>query len=404
MALKTKNRSRSRSSKRSKTNYRIRTRSSRKQRKCSKSKGKKSVIKRRKYGGAVPDLAEYIESDPTGKGANATVYQLKDPNKDKVIKVLKDVKQIAHIFESAIKLNSLNSAYFPKFYTYNIEDGKITFDVLSGSPTNYIIMDFINGNNIEELLESKLTLSMKLKIFREICVAVKLLHDNNLFHGDLKPANIMITPASGADLTKEFSFSIVIIDLDCVETQFKEPCSKGLGTPGYMIPFGQIENIKDNGNGNKIELQKYKDIFSLACILLRFLCRIFTEYQTIWEVKEAMNFYYRHLLIGKNKPFFIIDKSNKLKINLNMSQKQIIEKEVTDSKLELNESNNQQIYKLIVYLFSYTKHVSDLFKQSQVKQSTDLVIPTERADEPTAPQSVDDIITYLNTNLHMLMT
>lgn len=59
MALKNRYRSRTRSSKtskRTKKNYRIRTRSLKKQRKCSKSKGKKSVIKKRKYGGSTAEL------------------------------------------------------------------------------------------------------------------------------------------------------------------------------------------------------------------------------------------------------------------------------------------------------------------------------------------------------------
>ncbi|MGI2174577.1 serine/threonine protein kinase [Shewanella ulleungensis] len=56
-----------------------------------------------------------------------------------------------------------------------------------------IVMDFIDGQGLDVWLESnKLNLTQKLNVFEQLLGAVSYLHGQDLYHGDLKPQNIII--------------------------------------------------------------------------------------------------------------------------------------------------------------------------------------------------------------------
>jgi eukaryotic-like serine/threonine-protein kinase len=61
-----------------------------------------------------------------------------------------------------------------------------------GAP--YFVMEYIDGQRIDEWVRSHaLSIEQRLALFRSICSAVAHAHRNLIVHGDIKPANILVT-------------------------------------------------------------------------------------------------------------------------------------------------------------------------------------------------------------------
>jgi len=70
-----------------------------------------------------------------------------------------------------------------------ILDGGTTAD---GLP--YFVMELIDGLPITDYCDrNKLSIDVRLKIFRTVCSAVHYAHQHLVIHRDIKPANILIT-------------------------------------------------------------------------------------------------------------------------------------------------------------------------------------------------------------------
>jgi len=60
-----------------------------------------------------------------------------------------------------------------------------------GSP--YLVMEYVAGERLDEWLAHNPSLGERLRVFLSICPAVEYAHRHLIVHGDLKPANIMVT-------------------------------------------------------------------------------------------------------------------------------------------------------------------------------------------------------------------
>ena len=67
-----------------------------------------------------------------------------------------------------------------------------------GSP--YLVMEYVEGERLDEWLTHSPSLGERLRVFQSICPAVEYAHRHLIVHGDLKPANIMVTPGGEAML------------------------------------------------------------------------------------------------------------------------------------------------------------------------------------------------------------
>ena len=116
----------------------------------------------------------------------------------------------------------------------------------------YIVMEYIDGPSLKDVLESRRIIGeeLTLLIAREICMGLDHAHQHGIIHRDIKPANIMITREGQVKIT-DFGLA----KLHQSQTQ-QTVASTLLGTPLYMSPE---QAIGDSIDGRS-------DLFSLGTI------------------------------------------------------------------------------------------------------------------------------------------
>lgn len=114
-------------------------------------------------------------------------------------------------------------------------------EVFDENNTTYYVMEFIDGETIDEYIKrnGKLSVEESLKIIKEVCAALSYMHDHKMLHLDLKPKNIM----------RDSEGHIYLIDFGLAKqyNENGEPESSttlGLGTPGYA-PIEQAHYKQD---------------------------------------------------------------------------------------------------------------------------------------------------------------
>lgn len=134
-------------------------------------------------------------------------------------------------------------------------------EVFDENNTTYYVMEYVDGETIDEYIKSKghLSESESLRITQDVCAALSYMHEHNMLHLDLKPKNIM----------RNSEGRIFLIDFGLAKqfTEDGEPessTSLGLGTPGYA----PIEQANYKGDGS---FPVTLDIYALGASLYKML-------------------------------------------------------------------------------------------------------------------------------------
>lgn len=161
----------------------------------------------------------YEIREQIGSGGGGTIYRAYHKRLQKDV-VLKKIKQSSERNEDEKEiLKNLKHSYLPQVFDFlDVEDGVFT------------IIDYIPGQSFEKLLKEKGKFPQKkvVKYARQLCEVVDYLHKQKppIIHGDIKPANIMLTPEDNICLI-DFNISGVL-DGKSMETMGY--------TPGYAPP------------------------------------------------------------------------------------------------------------------------------------------------------------------------
>lgn len=122
-----------------------------------------------------------------------------------------------------------------------------------------LIMEFVEGPNLDELLEERrLSLSQADHLAQGILAGVEEAHRHGLVHRDLKPANILLQPAVDTWIPKVADFGIAKVVVGDGEQAGRTRTGVTMGTPNYMAP----EQARDAKN-----IGPTADIFALGAIL-----------------------------------------------------------------------------------------------------------------------------------------
>jgi serine/threonine-protein kinase len=160
-----------------------------------------------------------------GQGGMGTLYLARDPVLERLVAVKlflgdldrKDAR--ARFTPEARAVASLNHSNIVTVYDY----GEV-----SSQP--YIVMEFIEGETIADLIRDKVSVSAvdKLRWMEELCEGVAYAHRIGIIHRDLKPANLMIDRLRRLKVL-DFGIARMRGTLASNSTAL-------LGTPGYMAP------------------------------------------------------------------------------------------------------------------------------------------------------------------------
>jgi tetratricopeptide (TPR) repeat protein/tRNA A-37 threonylcarbamoyl transferase component Bud32 len=130
---------------------------------------------------------------------------------------------------------------------------------------HYFVMDYISGQPLNEyVLNSRLSLRDKLRLFVKVCRAVHAAHLRGVIHRDLKPGNIRVD-AEGDPY---------ILDFGLAKTLAEEEGLSGLTMTGQFIgslPWASPEQAE--GAPGKIDIRT--DVYSLGVILYQMLTNKF---------------------------------------------------------------------------------------------------------------------------------
>jgi non-specific serine/threonine protein kinase/serine/threonine-protein kinase len=99
----------------------------------------------------------------------------------------------------------------------------------------YFVMEYIEGQPIDKFCEARsLSTTARLQLFRKVCEAVSYAHQHLVVHRDIKPTNILVTPAGEPKL---LDFGIAkLLDAERAQTALDTVTMLGVMTPEYASP------------------------------------------------------------------------------------------------------------------------------------------------------------------------
>lgn len=209
-------------------------------------------------------LGKYRILERIGRGKTSGIYRAADPAGNRVaLKVLapsraRDPEYEGRFLREAQLARQLNHA-------------SVVRTIDSGKHNNlyFLVMEYLEGQSLQALLEERRRLPGREAARLAFLVALGLqhIHERAMVHRDLKPGNLMLSPAP-APQENTLRSMIKIIDLGLGRVLF-DPESKGgddgltnegslLGTPDYVAP----EQARD---ARRVDIRA--DIYSLGCTL-----------------------------------------------------------------------------------------------------------------------------------------
>src|SRR6186713_2347507 len=128
----------------------------------------------------------------------------------------------------------------------------------SGETLPYIVMEFVNGRTLKEVLahEGRLQPRRALEITSEICAALEFSHRHGIIHRDIKPGNVMLTQ-TGQVKVMDFGIARALASGASTMTQ----TSAVIGTAQYLSP--------EQARGESVDARS--DVYATGCVLYELL-------------------------------------------------------------------------------------------------------------------------------------
>ena len=201
-------------------------------------------------GQKINDRYEIIKT--IGEGGMANVYLANDTILDRkvAIKVLRgdlsnDEKFIRRFKREALSVSNLSHPNIVEVYDVCEEDGNY-----------YIVMEYIEGKTLKQLLQKRgaLTLNEVIDIMTQLTDGLAHAHEAYIIHRDIKPKNIMIEDNGLVKIT-DFGIAMALNSTQLTQT------NSVMGSVHYLPPE------QANGKGSTVK----SDIYSLGILMYELL-------------------------------------------------------------------------------------------------------------------------------------
>ena len=187
-----------------------------------------------------------------GEGGMANVYLARDTilGRKVAVKVLRgdlagDEKFVRRFQREALAASSLSHENIVEIYDVGEDDGNF-----------YIVMEYIDGKTLKQLIKKRGVLSIPetIDIILQLLDALAVAHDSYIIHRDIKPQNIMIKDSGLVKIT-DFGIAMALNSVELTQT------NSVMGSVHYLPPE------QASGKGSTIR----SDIYSLGILMFEML-------------------------------------------------------------------------------------------------------------------------------------
>ena len=187
-----------------------------------------------------------------GEGGMANVYLANDEilNREVAVKILRgdlaeDDKFVRRFQREAISASSLNHPNIVEVYDVGEDNGSY-----------FIVMEYINGITLKNLVKKrgKLSLTEIIDIMKQLTSGISCAHKNNIIHRDIKPQNVMILDDGKIKIT-DFGIATALNSIEMTQT------NSVMGSVHYLPP--------EQANGKATTFKS--DIYSLGILMYELL-------------------------------------------------------------------------------------------------------------------------------------
>ncbi len=198
-------------------------------------------------------VGRYQVLETLGTGAHSRVVRAYDPLIDRSVAIKLFSPQLARgdarnrFLREARVVGKLSHASIITIHDMGIEES---------TQTPYLVMELVEGQSLEKAIsKGSIPFPTACEWAAHVAVALSVAHRRAVMHGDVKPANILITPDNRVKLT-DFGMARLATHRGA-ETSV-------LGTPAYWCPEQIIGRSQDTRS----------DLFSLGVVLYEMLTGI----------------------------------------------------------------------------------------------------------------------------------
>ena len=194
-----------------------------------------------------------------GRGGMGVVYlaerddgQFRKRVAVKVLRASPDGEELHRRFVAERQiLASLSHPHIAQLLDGGVSDGQLP----------YLVIEYVEGLSITEYCDRhRLGIAARLRLFQDVCAAVHHAHQNLVLHRDLKPGNVLVTPAGEVKLldfgiAKLLNPSLAGTEQPVTRTAFR------MMTPAYASP----EQVRGDS------LTPASDVYALGLLLYELL-------------------------------------------------------------------------------------------------------------------------------------
>ena len=200
-------------------------------------------------------LGRYQVTGVLGKGAMGTVYRGVDPAINRPV-ALKTIR--LDFINDPAELEELKE----RLYREAQAAGKLShpnivtiYDVGSEGPLQYIAMEYLEGQTLENLIRKKVKFNYRIiaQIITQMCQALEYAHERGIVHRDIKPANVMVL--------SDYRIKVMDFGIARIDSNSMTKTGIAMGTPNYISP----EQLKG------LPIDRRADLFSLGVVMYEML-------------------------------------------------------------------------------------------------------------------------------------